>query len=85
MTSFFVEPIYLPITTKTDYFRKLNERLIKCKDKGDILIMGNLNAKIGNEDGVHEKLDKQLNHLLPDIEGTTLETGMCSCDVKVQG
>ena len=47
--------------------------------------MGNLNAKIGNEDGVHEKLDKQLNHLLPDIEGTTLETGMCSCDVKVQG
>ena len=58
--------------------------LIKCKDKGNILIMGNLNARTNNEDGLHEKLGKQLNQLLPDIEGTTLETGnRCSCDVKV--
>ena len=49
--------------------------LIKCKDKGDILIMENLNARTNNEDGLHEKLGKQLNQLLPDIEGTTLETG----------
>ena len=58
--------------------------LIKCKDKGDILIMENLNARTNNEDGLHEKLGKQLNQLLPDIEGTTLETGSrCSCDIKV--
>ena len=72
------------ITAKTDYFRKLNEMLIKYKDKGDILIMGDLNARTGNEDGLQEKLRKQLNHLLPDIEEITLETGnRCSCDAKV--
>ena len=57
--------------------------LIKYKDKGDILIMENLNTT-GNEDGLHEKQGKQLNYLLPDIEETTLETSSkCSCDVKV--
>ena len=57
--------------------------LIKYKDKGDILIMENLNTT-GNEDGLHEKQGKQLNYLLPDIEGTTFETSSkCSCDVKV--
>ena len=57
--------------------------LIKYKDKGDILIMENLNTT-GNEDGLHEKQGKQLNYLLPDIEGTTLETSSkCSSDVKV--
>ena len=46
--------------------------------------MEDLKATTGNEDGLHEKLGKQLNHLLPDIEGTTLETGnRCSCDAKV--
>ena len=44
-------------------------------------MMGDLKARTGNEDG---KLGKQLNHLLPVIEATTLETGnKCSCDVKV--
>ena len=72
------------ITTKTEYFEKLNEMLLKSKDKGIILMMGDLNARTGNEDSLHGKLGKQLNHLLPDIEATTLETGnKCSCDVKV--
>ena len=72
------------IITKTDYFGKLNEMLIKYKDKGDVLIMGDLNTRTGNEDGLHENLAKQLSHLLPDIEATTSETGnRCSCDVKV--
>ena len=58
--------------------------LIKYKDKGGILIKGDLNPRTGNEDGLHDKLGKQLNHLLPDIEATTLETGnRCSCDIKV--
>ena len=58
--------------------------LIKYKDKGDILIMGDLNARTWNEDGLHEKICKQLNHLLPVIEEATLETGnRCTCDVKV--
>ena len=69
------------ITTKTEYFEKLNEMLLKSKDEGIILMMGDLKARTGNEDG---KLGKQLNHLLPVIEATTLETGnKCSCDVKV--
>ena len=37
------------ITTKMDYLRKLNEMLLKYKDKRDILIMGDLNAGTGNE------------------------------------
>ena len=46
--------------------------------------MGDLNARTGNEDGLHEKLSKQLSHLLPNIEASTLETGNnSSCDVKV--
>ena len=46
--------------------------------------MGDLNVRTGNKDSLHEKLGKQLSHLLPDIEATTLETGnRCSCDVKV--
>ena len=60
MTFFFGEPIYLPITPplpllkKMDYFGKLNEMLIKYKDKGDILIIGDLNTRTENEDGIHE-------------------------------
>ena len=53
------------ITTKTDYFGKLNEMLVKYKDKGHILIMGDLNARTGNEDGLHEKLGKQLKQPTP--------------------
>ena len=49
------------ITTKAGYFGKLNEMLIKYKIKWDILIMGGLNSKTGNKDGLHEKLGKQLN------------------------
>ena len=77
---FFCDAFVLPnnitptITTKNDYFGKLNEMLIKYKNKGDVLIMGDLNARTRNEDGL-QKLGKQLSHLLPDIEATTLETG----------
>ena len=56
------------ITTKAGYFGKLNEMLIKYKIKWDILIMGDLNSKTGNKDGLHEKLGKQLSHLLLSIE-----------------
>ena len=52
--------------------------------KWDILIMGDLNARTRNENGLQEKLGEQLNHILPDIEATSLETdNRCSCDVKV--
>ena len=72
------------ITTKTDYFGKLNEMLIKWKDKEDKLNMGDLNTRTGNEDSLHEKLGNQLGHLLPKIEATTLKTGnRCSCDGKL--
>ena len=72
------------ITTGTDYFRKLNELLIKYKDKGDVLIIVDLNPRTGTEDGLYEKLGKQLSHQPLDIEATTLETdNRCSCDVKV--
>ena len=54
---------------------------VKYKGKGDVLILGDLNARAGNEDGLH---GKQLSHPLPDIKAITLETGnRCSSDVKV--
>ena len=74
----------LTITTKIDYFGKLNKILIKYKDKGDFLFVGDLNARIGSEDSLHEKLGNQQSHLLPDIEATSLETdNNCTCDNKV--
>ena len=39
--------------------------LVKYKDKGDILIMGDLNTRTGNKDGLHEKLGKQLKQPTP--------------------
>ena len=52
--------------------------------KWDILIMGYLTARTGNEDGLHEKLGEKLNHVFPDIEATSLETdNRCSCDFNV--
>ena len=60
--------------------------LTKYKNQGNILIMGDLNARTENEDGLHEKLGKQLSHLLANIERTTLKTdNRCSCDINTSG
>ena len=56
--------------------------LTKFKNKGNILIIGDLNARTENEVGLHEKLGK-LSHLLANIGRTILETdNRCSCDIK---
>ena len=46
------------ITTKTDYFGNLEKSILKYKNKGNIIIMGDLNARIGNKDNT---LNKKLN------------------------
>lgn len=43
------------ITTKTNYFENLNKTLLQYKYKSDVLIMGDLNAKTGNEDAFYMK------------------------------
>ena len=43
------------ITAKTDYFKNLNEILTQYKYKWNVLIMGDLHEKAGNEDGLYEK------------------------------
>ena len=45
--------------------------LTKFKNKGNILIIGDLNARTENEVGLHEKLGK-LSHLLANIGRTIL-------------
>ena len=37
------------INLKTDYFQSLTESLMKYSDQGNILIMGDLNARVGME------------------------------------
>ena len=54
------------ITTKTDYFGNLEKSILKYKNKGNIIIMGDLNARIGNKDNtLNKKLNEDLGHLLP--------------------
>ena len=71
--------IPLAITTKTDYLGRLNEILIIHKDIGDVLFVGDLNARTGNEKSLHENYNHFLNILrlfdvLPDFPFTTSET-----------
>ena len=46
------------IATKTDYLGNLEKSILKYKNKGNIIIMGDLNARIGNKDNT---LNKKLN------------------------
>ena len=53
----YMRPSYTTpnITTKTNYFENLNKTLLQYKYKSDVLIMGDLNAKTGNEDAFYMK------------------------------
>ena len=46
------------ITSKTDYFGNLEKSILKYKNKGNIIIMGDLNAMIGNKGNTLNKKTK---------------------------
>ena len=72
------------ITSKTDYFGNPEKSILKYKNKGNIVIMGDLNARIGNKDNtLNKKLNEDLRHLLPTIKELTSSQDGCSCDNSV--
>ena len=72
------------ITSKTDYFGNLEKSILKYKNKGNIIIMGDLNARIGNKDNtLNKKLNGDLGHLLPTTMELSNSQDRCSCDNSV--
>ena len=72
------------ITSKTDYCGNLEESILKYKNKGNIIIMGDLNARIGNKDNtLNKKLNEDLGHLLPTTKELINSQDRCSCDNTV--
>ena len=54
--------VYLPprntttnVNIKTDYFGNLKKSILKYKGKGDIFIIGDLNAKTSNNGNKHNR------------------------------
>ena len=68
------------ILSKTDYFGSLENSILKYKDKGNIVIMGDLNARTGIEDHIL-CLDNHISQLLPDTNAIQ-DGNRCSCDDK---
>ena len=72
------------ITSKTDYFGNLEKSLLKYKSKGNVIIMGDLNARIGNKDNtLNKKLNEDLGHLLPSEKESYKSQNRSSCDNAV--
>ena len=72
------------ITSKTDYFGNLDKSILKYKNKENIIIMGDLNARIRNKDStLNKKLNEDLGHLLPTTKELTSSQDGCSCDNSV--
>ena len=72
------------IATKTDYLGNLEKSILKYKNKGNIIIMGDLNARIGNKDNtLNKKLNEDLGHLLPTAKELSISQDRCSCDKSV--
>ena len=53
------------ILAKTDYFGNFEKAILKYKEKGNILILGDLNARTGYQGQSQRNFDNHLQHLLP--------------------
>ena len=72
------------ITSKTDYFCNLAKSILRYKNKGNIIVMGDLNAMIGNKDNsLNKKLYEDLGHLLSTTKELTNSHDRCSCGNSV--
>ena len=85
----FLYGVYFPpkytapnILSETNYFASLENSIFKYKDKGNIVIMGNLNARAGIEDYTLH-LDNHISKLLPDTNSVQ-HRNRCSCDEKTK-
>ena len=60
-----------------------NRLVLKYKGKGDIFIMGDLNARTGNKGNIHNnKLNEHLKDILPNSDEPSDLTKRCSNDLK---
>ena len=73
----------LNVNVKTDYFGSLEKPILKSKGKGDIFIMGDLNARTGNKENIHNiKLNEHLKDILLNSDEASKLTKRCSNDLK---
>ena len=56
------------ILAKTDYFGNFEKAILKYKEKGNILILGDLNARTGSQGQSQHNFDNHLQHLLPEAD-----------------
>ena len=68
---------------KTDYFGNFEKAILKYKEKGNILILGNLNAGTGSQGQSQHKFDNHLQHLLPEADKLHSDSDRCSHDEKI--
>ena len=71
------------IHSKTDYFWDLENTTLKYREKGDILIMGQLNSRTGREGNMYHKNNKYVAEIAPENnKKTSLKGDRSSCDDK---
>ena len=71
------------IHSKTDYFGNLENSILKYREKGDILIMGDLNSRTGREGNMYHENNKYITEIAPENNNkTSLKGDRSSCDDK---
>ena len=71
------------ILAKTDYFGNFEKSILKYKEKGNKLILGDLNARTGSQGQSQHNFDNHLQHLLPEADKLPRDLDRCSCDEKI--
>ena len=86
----FVCAAYIPpqnttrrISNKTDYWENLTKSIIDYNSKGNILITGDLNARVGINKYELNLRDKQIDQLCPIEHNWNLINRRNNCDIKV--
>ena len=82
-----VEPIYLPAIQPRTSIQKQNlgdleNSILKYREKGDILIMGDLNSRIGREANMYHENNNYIAEIACENNKTSLKDDRSSCDDK---
>ena len=85
----YVAAVYIPpqytknlYSKKTDYFKSLNDTILKFSDKGNIILAGDFNARVGMDESVHFDTTHVDDLCPPDIIDTK-PIQRNSCDTKI--
>ena len=71
------------ILAKTDYFGNFEKAILKYKEKGNILILGDLNASTGSHGKSEHNFDNHLQHLLPEADKLPSDLDRCLYDDEI--